>query len=126
LDVLESRLKNLLLIQAKRNPAGIAQAQLAINIVEGFLDRLLNEAADIRVVFDAIERVAQIATNKALTGVMSGYSLDVLSAVPVERIEHPAFQTQRWPKIVQTVTRQQRQYQQLRARRRKPGSRPQL
>ena len=126
LDVLESRLKNLLLIQAKRNPAGIAQAQLAINIVKGFLDRLLNEAADIRVVFDAIERIAQIATNKALTGVMLDYSLDVLSAVPVERIEHPAFQTQRWPKIVQTVTRQQRQYQQLRARRRKPSSRPLL
>jgi hypothetical protein len=106
LDVLESRLQNLLLIPEKRHPGGIAQAQLAISIARGFLNRLLDEGAGVRLVFDAIERIAQIASKKALTGVMLDYSLDVLSAVPFERMEHPPFQTKRWPKIVQEALNQ--------------------
>ena len=73
-----------------------------------------------RIIFDAIERVAQIAASKRLTGVMLDYNFDVLSAVPIERIENSAFQTKRWPRIMQTVDEQRRKCQRLRARRGKP------
>jgi hypothetical protein len=48
------------------------------------------------VIFDAIERIGQIATNKRLTGVMLDYNLEVLSAVLAQRIEQSAFRTKRW------------------------------
>ena len=117
LDVLESRLQNLRLIAGKRNVAGIAQAHLAVGIVRSFLLRLIEDGASIRVIFDAITRVGQIATNKTLTGVMLDYSVDVLSAVPAERIQQPAFRTKRWPQITQAVEEQRRKFQKQRARR---------
>jgi hypothetical protein len=84
LDVLESRLQNLRLIAGKPNAGGIAQARLSVSIARSFLLRLIEEAASTRVIFDAIERIGQIATNKRLTGVMLDYNVDVLSAVPAE------------------------------------------
>ena len=117
LDVLESRLQNLRLIAGKRNAAGIAQAHLAVGIAKSFLLRMIEEAASARATFDAIERIGQIATNKNLTGVMLDYNVDVLAAVPAERIEQPAFLTRRWPQITQAVEEQKRKYQEQRARR---------
>ena len=115
LDLLESRLQNLLLIPEKRHPGGIAQAQLAIAIAQAFLNRLLDVGSDMRSVLDAIERIGQIAANKALTAVTVDYSLDVLAAVPVARIDQPLFLTKRWPTIVHAVAKQRRLYQRLRA-----------
>ncbi len=117
LDVLESRLQNLRLISEKRHPGGIAQAQLAIGIARAFINRLLDEEVEIRVAFDAVERIAQIAANKALTGVAVDYSLDVLAAVPVDRIDHPDFKTRRWPAVLQRVTEQREKYVRMRDRR---------
>jgi hypothetical protein len=117
LDVLESRLQNLLLIPGKRNANGIAQAHLAIGIIKGFLARLLDEKASLRLVFDAIERITQIATNKRLTGVLFDYNLDVLTAIPIERIEHATFLSKRWPKILDSVKDQKRKYLQQRSKR---------
>jgi len=121
LDVLESRLQTLRLIAGKRNAGGIAQAHLSVGIARSFLLRLIEEAAGTRVIFDAIERIGQIATNKRLTGVMLDYNLDVLSAVPAERIEQSAFRTKQWPQIMQAVEEQKRKYQKQRARRSRPG-----
>jgi hypothetical protein len=117
LDVLESRLQNLRLIAGKRNAAGIAQAHLAVAIGRSFLLRLIEDEVSIRVIFDAVERIGQIATNKALTEVMLDYNVDLLSAVPAERIEQSAFRTKRWPQITQTVAERKRKYQKQRARR---------
>ena len=119
LDVLESRLQNLLLIPEKRNAGGIAQARLGIRIANAFLSRLLDESGETRIFFDAVERVAQIAASKRLTSVMLDHNFDILAAVPIERIENSAFQTKRWPRITRTVQEQQQKYQRLRARRRK-------
>jgi hypothetical protein len=119
LDVLESRLQNLLLIPAKRGVVGIAQAQLAVKIAKGFFNRLIMEGASTRVIFDAVERIGQIATNKRLTSVMLDYEIDVLSAVPVEKIDHAHFRMKRWPQITETVQEQKRKYQQQRTRRAK-------
>ena len=122
LDVLESRLQNLRLIPGKRNAEGIAQAHLAVRIARSFLLRLIEGGASTRVVFDIVERLGQIATNKALTGVMLDYEVDVLSVVPTERIEQPAFRTKRWPQIQASVEAQNRKYQKQRARRLGSGS----
>jgi hypothetical protein len=59
LDVLESRLQNLLLIPGKRHAAGIAQAHLAVRVVNAFLIRRIEEDASLREILDAIERVGQ-------------------------------------------------------------------
>ena len=110
LDVLESRLQNLLLIPAKRHAGGIAQAHLAIGIAKSFVSHLIEEKSSRRLLFDAIERIVQIATNKRLTGVMLDYHIDVCAAIPIEQIEHVTFRTKRWPKILQTVQEQKRRY----------------
>lgn len=123
LDTLESRLQNLLLIPQKRNAAGIAQAHLAVGIANAFVTRRIEEGASLREVLDAIERIGQIATNKRLTGVLLDYAIDILSAVPVEKIDHADFRKKRWPQITQSVAEQRRKYQQQRARRAGPRGR---
>lgn len=120
LDVLESRLQNLLLIPEKRHAAGIAQAHLAVRVANAFQARRIAEGASLREVLDAIERIGQIATNKRLTSVLLDYEIDILSAVPIETVDHAAFRMKRWPQITQLVEERQRKYQQQRARRGKP------
>jgi hypothetical protein len=117
LDVLESRLQNLLLIPGKRHAAGIAQAHLAVKVVNAFLARRIEEGASLREILDAIERVGQIATNKRLTGVLLDYEIDILSAVPFEKVDHADFRMKQWPQITQSVEEGRRKYQQQRARR---------
>ena len=117
LDVLESRLQNLLLIPAKRHAAGIAQAHLAVRIANAFLTRRIEEGASVREVLDAIERIGQIAANKRLVGVLLDYDVDILSAVPIEKVDHTDFRMKRWPQIVQSMQERRRKYQQRRARR---------
>ena len=123
LDVLESRLQKQHLNTGNRHAEGIAQAHLAVRVTQGFLVRMIEEGASARVVFDAIERVGQIATNKRLTGVMLDYEIDVLSAVPVEKIAQSDFRTKRWPQIAKAAQEQKRKYQQQRARRARPRPR---
>lgn len=117
LDVLESRLQNLLLIPGKRHAAGVAQAHLAVRVVNAFLTRRIEEDASFREVLDAIERVGQIATNKRLTSVLLDYEIDVLSAAPFEKVDHTDFRMKRWPQITQSVEERRRKYLQQRARR---------
>ena len=124
LDVLESRLQNLLLIPEKRHAAGIAQAHLAVRIANAFLARRIEEGAGAREVLDAIERIGQIATNKRLIGVMLDYEVDILSAVPFEKVDHAEFRAKRWPQITQAVQELRRKRQQQRARRRKVAGTP--
>ena len=116
--------RTLLLIPEKRGAVGIAQAQLAVRIVKGFFNRLIAEGASTRVIFAAVERIRQIAINKQLTSVMLDYGIDVLSAVPVEQIDHARFRLKRWPQITEAVQEQKRKYQQQRMRKAKPGVRP--
>jgi hypothetical protein len=123
LDTLESRLQNLLLIPEKRHAAGIAQAHLAVRVVNAFLARRIEEGASRRELWDAIERVGQIATNKRLTGVMLDYEIDILAAVPIEKVDHADFRMKRWPQITQLMAERQSKYQQQRTRRAKPRSR---
>ena len=89
LDVLESRLKNLAELPSKRNPQGIAQAHLAIDVVRCFLEHLLREESSRRLL-NAIERVARMAQEKSLEVVFHDYGLDLLTAVPADRVPSDA------------------------------------
>lgn len=109
LDVLESRLKNLAELPSKRNPHGIAQAHLAIDVAKCFLEQLLREASARRIL-DAIERMAQIAGQKSLQAVLHDHGIDVLAAVPAERIPNEAFRTKRWPQILAHTAQRRRAY----------------
>ena len=110
LDVLESRLQNLLSLPEKRDQAGIAQANLAIAVAGRFLEQLLGEDANQRALFDAIERIAQIATNKRLSSVIVEYGFDLLAIVPTSKIENSEFQTLRWPQITAAAQEQTDRY----------------
>lgn len=113
LDVLESRLQNLAHLPSKRTSQGIAQANLAVEIVRGYLEETLSEDSPRRVV-DAIERVAQIALQKNLAAVFHEHQLDLLGAVPADRVPVEEFRTRRWPQLKAAVDEQRRSYAQRR------------
>jgi hypothetical protein len=110
LDVLESRLQNLLSLPEKRDETGVAQANLAIAIAGRFLEQLFETDTGQRALFDAIERIAQIATNKRLSSVIVDYSLDLLAIVPVSKIGNSEFRTLRWPQITAAARKQTNKY----------------
>lgn len=113
LDVLESRLQNLAVLPSKRNPHGIAQAHLAVEIAGCHLDQLLREGPARRLL-DAIERVFQIASRKSLQDVFNDHGMDVLGAVPADRVPNEAFRKKRWPQILAHIAQQRRAYAQRR------------
>jgi hypothetical protein len=121
LDVLESRLNNLAQLPSKRDPQGVAQAHLAIDVVRCFLEQLLSEEPARRLL-DAIERVVRMAQEKGLETVFHDYGLDLLNGVPADRVSSEEFRTRRWPQIVTLITEQRRVYTQRRQRRTKPTS----
>jgi hypothetical protein len=121
LDVLESRLKNLAQLPSKRNSQGIAQAHLAIDVVKCFLEQLLNEESARRLL-DAIERVARMAQQKSLQTVFHDYGLDLLKAIPADRVASEEFRTRRWPQILKLIAEQRRNYLHRRHSRAKPES----
>lgn len=119
LDVLESRLKNLAQLPSKRDPQGIAQAYLAIDVVSHFLEQLLTEEPARRLL-DALERVARIAQEKTLETVFHDFALDPLAAVPADRVPSEEFRTRRWPQILTLITEQRRTYAQRRQHQNNP------
>jgi hypothetical protein len=122
LDVLESRLKNLAALPSKRDRQGIAQAQLAIDIVRRFLEDLLRDHRT-RLLLNAIERLARIAQDKSLDRVFHEFELNPLDAVPADHVPSGDFRTRRWPQIVEVVGAQRRAYAQ-RQRRAKSAKTP--
>ena len=121
LDVLESRLKNLAQLPSKRDPQGIAQAHLAIDVVSRFLEQLLTEEPARRLL-DAIERVARIAQEKSLETVFHDFGLDPLNSVPVDRVASEEFRSRRWPQILTLIIEQRRTYAQRRQHQGNPVS----
>lgn len=105
-------MQNLLSLPEKRDQAGVAQANLAISVAGRFLEQLLGEDANQRALFDAIERIAQIATNKRLSAVIVDYGLDLLAIVPASKIDNSEFQTLRWPQITAAAEDQTNKYRQ--------------
>jgi len=91
LDVLESRLRNLDALPAKRNAIGIAQACLAVRVVRAFIEEHMEATGDPRTIRQAVKRLAKIALDTQLSRMAFTYDVDVLSAIPVERIASSRF-----------------------------------
>lgn len=117
LDVLESRLRNLDSIPAKRNAIGVAQARLAVSVVRAFIEDLMDGEQDPRRLRQAVKRVASIALDTRLTPVVLTYDIDVLAAIPVERIAYPRFHELQWPKVLARFERKRGKFVALQARR---------
>lgn len=117
LDVLESRLSNLASIPSKQNAVGVAQARLAASVVRAFIESHMDASGDPRIVRQAIKRVEKIALNTQLCQVAFDYDIDVLAAVPVERIAYPRFHQDQWPRVLQRFERKREKFVALQARR---------
>jgi hypothetical protein len=102
---LASKLHNLASRPEKRDDYGVAQAQLAINVVRSFISQSHKDLQE-REVFPFVEEVRRIALDKKLDHVYYEYRLDALSAVPYEIFEDENFQSKRWPQIQALVAEQ--------------------
>lgn len=117
LDVLESRLRNLDALPSKRNPIGVAQARLAVNVVRSFIEKHMNDAGDPRTVRQAIKRVEKLTLDPRLSRVAFTYDIDVLAAIPVERIGYSRFREEQWPRVLARLESKRKKFAALKARR---------
>lgn len=122
LDVLESRLRNLDALASKQNAVGVAQARLAVSVVHAFIEQFMDEAGDPRTVRQAVKRVEKIALDTRLSAVAFDYEIDVLAAIPLERIAYPRFHEQQWPKILERLDRKREKFLAAQARRGAPNA----
>ena len=123
IDVLDSRIQNLHLLAVKRTPAGIAQANLAVDVVRAFLRREI-EAQGERVGLKLLERVAEIAGDIAAVRVWLLYGVDPLAAVPVEDFRTTsALHRVRWPQIVAEIGKKRETMRSLSTRGKRPAKR---
>lgn len=106
LDVLESRLRNLLILRSQQIAARVAQAGLAISVTASYLRSLIAEGTEIRVIHDAVERIAKIALNKRLAEVCVQHDLDPLHAVPSASLPGDDFKSRRWQQILKLEAEQ--------------------
>jgi len=98
IDCLRSRLANLRRLRDKRNEAGAAQASLAVRVVGRYLETILEERNE-RLALRGAESVAKLALEPAGVLVFRSYGVDVLEAIPVNRISNRKFLDVRWPQI---------------------------
>lgn len=119
LDMLESRLKNLAHLPSKRNPQGIAQASLGIDVASAFLLQQAQDATQ-RELLDAIERVVSIAQDKGLDAVFHDYGFNLLAIIPVDQVTAKEFRDKRWPRVVHALGEQRANYAKRRKRRVRP------
>jgi hypothetical protein len=110
LDVLESRLRNLQILPAKRNAIGVAQARLAIGVVRRYIEAMLDAGLPPREAMRAINRVIAMARQSRLARVAFDHHLDVLEAVPASRIAVPSFHAERWPRVIEAVAELRRKH----------------
>ncbi len=117
LDVLESRLRNLEALPSKRNAVGIAQALLAVSVVRAFIENHMDTGGDLRTVRQAVKRIEKLALDTRHSQVAFTYDIDVLAAIPVERIAYPRFHEQQWPRVLARLERKREKFAALQARR---------
>lgn len=117
LDVLESRLRNLAALSSKQNAVGVEQARLAVKVARAFIDSHMAEGGDPRVVRQAIKRIENLALDTTLCRVAFTYEIDVLAAIPIERIAYSRFHEEQWPRILQRLASKREKFVALQARR---------
>lgn len=99
IDLLDSRVQNLHLLPEKRNPAGVAQAELALDVTRAYVRKEIESRGE-RAALKLLERIVDIARDIASVRVFLLYGVDPLRAVPLEAFHKtPALHTRRWPQI---------------------------
>jgi hypothetical protein len=98
---LKSRICNLADLAEKRTPEGLAQAQVALQIVAHYLASL-DDSGQLK---KAYWRIAEIADLEQGLSVFIEHGIDPLSLVDPARIEHPQFATRSWPEAVEKIER---------------------
>jgi hypothetical protein len=116
LDILESRLRNLAALSSKQNAIGVEQARLAVQVVRAFIVGHMEAGGDPRVVRQAIKRVENLALDTALCRVAFTYDIDVLAAVPVERISYSRFHEEQWPRVLRRLVTKRAKFVALQGR----------
>jgi hypothetical protein len=116
LDVLESRLHNLAVLPSKQNAIGVEQARLAVQVIRAFIGGHMAASGDPKVVRQAVKRVENLALDTALCRVAFTYDIDVLAAIPVERISYSRFHEEQWPRILQRLSSKREKFAALQTR----------
>ena len=96
-DCLESRIQNLELLPEKRNDVGIAQANLAIEIVRALIERVA-KSGDQRHGLGLAEHVGYLSRSRAAANAAAKYGISVLDAIPVDLMPED-FKKKRWPQL---------------------------
>lgn len=121
LDVLESRIQNLHLLPGKRSAAGIAQAQLAVDMVQAFIRRTVETDGERRGLA-LLERIVDMAGSPAALRVHLSFEIDPLAAVPLDAFRTTtALHRRRWPQIQKDLTRRREALRRTVASRRPRG-----
>jgi len=107
IDVLHSRVANIADLTDKRTIDSIRQAKLALRITSAYIE---STAADpdpavAKLAMVAAERVTEIAKSRAGKFVTKEYGLSFLDAVPAHAIKNDQFQTHRWPRMREELSR---------------------
>ncbi|MBK6728093.1 MAG: hypothetical protein IPG63_12670 [Xanthomonadales bacterium] len=121
IDCLLSRARNVERLPEKRGSASIAQCRLAIEVVKAYLSEVCQGGAGTRLreQLKAAERIATLARSDAGIYLKTEFDVDVLDAVPIERIESREFREIRWPQVRKSVAEAIETLKRQRERRRK-------
>lgn len=96
-DCLESRIHNLDLLPEKRNDVGIAQANLAIEIVRALIEDVLRRGEE-RHALNLAEHIGYLSRSRQAANALVSYGIEVLHAIPIELMPD-GFQAKRWPQL---------------------------
>jgi hypothetical protein len=121
---LESRVKNLVLLPAKRDRFGVAQAQLAVRVLRKHIARVANDAQGVRRALKLVERVGEIASSEPGKRCYVEHKVDVLKAIPAHSIPSREFQERRWPQLRRQVAERRAALRKLVSQARRAGPRP--
>lgn len=100
LDVLQSRIENLADIKDKQTPEGIAQALLAVKVVNSHLAKLAKYQAGEKAALKQIEHVVRIAKSAAGRKTAREFGVKLLDALPLDEIPNEQFQAIRKAQII--------------------------
>jgi hypothetical protein len=106
IDVLDSRIQNLLLIPGKRNEMGVAQAQLAVLVVRAFIREEIDVRGEKRAL-RLLERVVSLAESPGAIRIFLAHGIDPLTAIPNEDFRTTSsLHTKRWPQVTSRINEQ--------------------
>lgn len=105
-DCLASRISNLRLLPQKRNETGVAQARLAIEIVRGYIRKVLTEGNE-RHALDLAEFVGRLARSGETAQVSADHGINILEAIPVELMP-VLYREKQWPRVVERAEKRRK------------------